>query len=168
MSMKRVHTAGKWVAHRGVAGSPAVVAFGAVAILLAFLVFAGAIEAQAPSDPEGPAEPRPVGSMLELMEQIVYPTSNAVFYAGSRTPETDSAWSELEAEALVLAESANLLMMSERAPDDDQWMSDARLMLDAGEAAFQAAKERDVEALQALNDPLYQSCVTCHEHYEVQ
>ena len=44
-------------------------------------------------------------------------------------------------------------------------MRDAKLMLDAGEAAFFAAKDRDVEALSELNDQLYQSCVTCHRHY---
>ena len=29
----------------------------------------------------------------------------------------------------------------------------------------QAAQDRDVEALSELNDPLYQSCVTCHQHF---
>ena len=32
-------------------------------------------------------------------------------------------------------------------------------------SAYRAAKDRDVEALVRLNDPLYQSCVTCHSHY---
>ncbi|MDX1567450.1 MAG: hypothetical protein R3223_06595 [Longimicrobiales bacterium] len=146
----------------------------AVAGFLAVVVSPGLVAGQASGDRESPtrsdapAEPRAVGTMLELMEKIIYPTSNTVFYAGSRTPTDDAGWSELEADALMLAESANLLMMPGRAVDDGQWMRDARLMLDAGEAAFQAAKERDVEALQALNDPLYQSCVTCHEHYDVQ
>ena len=65
----------------------------------------------------------------------------------------------------MLAESANLLMTPERAWDGDQWMRDARLLLDAGQAAFRAAKEKNVEALEELNDQLYQSCVTCHQHY---
>lgn len=140
----------------------------AVVCSLAVLASAHPIRGQAPGDPEGPIEPRPVATMLELMEQIVYPTSNAVFYAGSRAPESEEAWSDLEADALMLAESANLMMMRERALDADQWMRDARLLLDAGEEAFRAARERDVEALRALNDPLYQSCVTCHDHYDVQ
>ena len=65
----------------------------------------------------------------------------------------------------MLAESANLLMMPSRARDEGQWMRDAKLMLDAGEAAFFAAKDRDVEALMELNDQLYQSCLTCHRNY---
>ena len=72
---------------------------------------------------------------------------------------------ELQAKTLTLAESANLLMMSGRARDQDRWMKDARLMLDAGWAAFKAAKAKDVAALEALSDQLYESCVTCHRNY---
>jgi hypothetical protein len=38
-------------------------------------------------------------------------------------------------------------------------------MRDAGAAAFKAAKAKNVDALVDLNDALYQSCVTCHQHY---
>src|SRR5262249_44653588 len=49
--------------------------------------------------------------------------------------------------------------------DQDRWMKDAQLMLDAGTAAYKAAKRKDVAALEAVNDALYESCVTCHQHY---
>jgi hypothetical protein len=114
------------------------------------------------------AEPPPtarVGTMSELMVHMIYPTSDAVFYISSRTPQTDAEWSELQAKTLMLAESANLLMMPGRARDQDRWMSDAKLMLDAGWAAFKAAKAKDVAALEALSDRLYESCVTCHKNY---
>ena len=65
----------------------------------------------------------------------------------------------------MLAESANLLMMPGRARDQGRWMKDARLMLDAGWAAFKAAKAKDVPALEALSDQMYESCTTCHQHY---
>ena len=103
--------------------------------------------------------------MSELMVHMIYPTSDAVFYISSRTPKTDAEWAELQAKTLTLAESANLLMMPGRARDQDRWMKDARLMLDAGWAAFKAAKAKDVAALEALSDQLYESCVTCHKNY---
>ena len=106
-----------------------------------------------------------VGTMSELMVQIIYPTSDAVFYITSRTPTTDAEWGELQAKTLTLAESANLLLMPGRARDQDQWVKDTRLMLDAGTAAFKAAKAKDAAALEALSDQLYESCVTCHRHY---
>jgi cytochrome c556 len=44
-------------------------------------------------------------------------------------------------------------------------MADAKLMRDAGEAAFQAARSRSVDALANLNETVYRSCTTCHQHY---
>lgn len=122
-----------------------------------------ATTSQSPAKPA--AQPQRIGTMSELMVHLIYPTSDAVFYISSRTPKTDAEWSELQAKTLTLAESANLLMMPGRARDQDRWMHDARLMLDAGWAAFKAAKAKDVAALEALSDQLYESCVTCHKNY---
>jgi hypothetical protein len=108
---------------------------------------------------------RPVDTVSELMVQVVYPTSDAVFYIETRTPETEAGWIELQAKLLVLAESANLLMMPGRAKDQDKWMKDAKLMLDAGTAAYRAARRRDVAAITAASEPLLTSCITCHQDY---
>jgi hypothetical protein len=108
---------------------------------------------------------RVIGTMSELMIKIIYPSSDAVFYITTRTPETELQWGELQGQTLMLAESANLLMMPGHARDQQQWMADAKLMRDAGAAAFKAAKAKDVQALEALNEQLYQSCTTCHMHY---
>jgi hypothetical protein len=106
-----------------------------------------------------------VGTMSELMVHLIYPTSDAVFYITSRTPKTDADWAELQAKTLTLAESANLLMMPSRARGREQWIKDSQLMLDAGMAAFKAAKAKDAVALEALSDQLYESCTTCHVHF---
>jgi hypothetical protein len=107
----------------------------------------------------------PVGTMSELMVHLIRPTSDAVFYIGSRTPGTDAEWATLQAQTLVLAEAGELLLLPGRARGRAQWRADARLMREAGRKAFAAAKAKDVAALEALNDELYQSCVTCHEHF---
>lgn len=112
-----------------------------------------------------PAVMRPVGTMSDLMVKVLYPASDAIFYITTRAPQTDVEWNELEGKALMIAETGNLLMMPSRARDRDRWMQDAKLMLDAGEAALAAAKKRDLSALEALNDQLYRSCTTCHQHY---
>jgi hypothetical protein len=106
-----------------------------------------------------------VGTMSDLMVHVIYPASDAVFYIETRTPTTDAEWGVLEGQTLMIAEAANLLMMPGRARDRGQWMVDAKLMLDAGEAAFRAAKRRDVDALVQLNEALYRSCVQCHTNY---
>ncbi len=119
--------------------------------------------AQAASTDRPPT--RNVGSMSDLMVKIIYPASDALFYIESRTPNTAAEWTTLEGQALMLAESANLLMMPGRARDQKQWMADAKLMLDAGAAAVKAAKARDVQAIAALSDQLMESCTTCHKNY---
>src|SRR5262245_3262356 len=135
-----------------------------------FLVAAAILTVQSGSSPAPAANPaapptRNVGSMSELMIRMIYPTSDAVFYIETRTPTTDAEWGDLQARTLTLAESANLLMMPGRARDQGRWMDDAKLMLDAGQTAYRAARAKDVEALVAVNDALYQSCVQCHQHY---
>ena len=108
---------------------------------------------------------RNVGTMSDLMVKIIYPSSDALFYIESRTPKTDAEWTVLEGQALMVAESANLLMMPGRARDQKQWMADSKLMLDAGAAAVTAAKAKDVAAISALSDQLLESCTSCHRHY---
>ncbi len=108
---------------------------------------------------------QPASTMSELMVKIIYPASDAIFYITTRQPKTDAEWEDLQSQALAVAESANLLMMPGRARDQGRWMDDATLMLEAGRAAFRAAKAKDVAALDALNDQLYTSCTSCHQHY---
>lgn len=140
---------------------------GVLLFTLAIVAAAGA-QSNASSPVQGStptAAPRIVGTMSELMVNIIYPTSDAILYISTRTPTNEVEWNRLQGEALMLSEAANLLMMPGRARDQDQWMKDAKLMLDAGAAAFKAAKARDQAALEALNEEVYVSCTTCHMHY---
>lgn len=137
---------------------------------VAFLLLAGAaVLAQAPAAPKPSAPERPptrnVGSMSDLMVKIIYPASDALFYIESRTPKADAEWTTLEGQALMVAESANLLMLPGRARDQKQWMADSKLMLEAGAAAVKAAKAKNVEGIVALSDQLMESCTSCHKHY---
>lgn len=132
-----------------------------IALLLATPLVAQEPEPAAPAG----ADLMPVGTMSELMVHVVYPASDAIFYVGSRTPTTSEEWGALEMKALMLAESAVLMMLPAHARDQDQWMVDARLLRDAARDAFRAAQARDVDALIEINDPLYESCVSCHLHY---
>ena len=131
------------------------------------LLAASALSAQPPSpaQPAAPIKPAVVGTMSDLMVKVIYPASDAIFYITTRQPTTESEWVELQGKALIVAESANLLMMPGRARDEDRWMQDAKLMLDAGRAAYRAARAKDLAALEALNDQLYESCTSCHQHY---
>ena len=137
-------------------------------IIIGVLLLAATVRAVAVAAGQAAARAaamQPASTMSELMVKIIYPASDAIFYITTREPKTEAEWVELQGKALAVAESANLLMMPGRARDQDRWMQDAKLMLDAGRAAFRAAKAKDVAALDALNDQLYTSCTSCHQHY---
>ena len=126
---------------------------------LVIFLLVGAAVAQAPSGPQS------VGTMKELMLDVIFPTSNEIFYVGRNEQKSLKDWNDLQHNALMLAESANILMAENRARDKDRWMKDARLLWEAGNKAYQESKAKDLEALKALNDDLYEACQSCHEHY---
>jgi hypothetical protein len=112
-----------------------------------------------------PVGPRFVGSTSDLMIKIFYPIGDEVFYIRRSPPQNEKEWNAYEGRMLMLAEAGNLLMMPGRARDQDRWLRDARLLVDAGAAALKAAKARDVSAIEKLNDQLYNACVICHQDY---
>ena len=125
---------------------------------LVLLLLAGMLLAQAPA-------PKAVGTMSELMIDVVYPTSNAVFYLFRQPPKNEVDWENFRTQALTLAESANLLMMPSRARDQDKWMADAQLLWEVGNKAYRAAQAKNLDAINALNDELNTACVQCHMDY---
>lgn len=101
-------------------------------------------------------------SMSELMTRIIQPTSDAVFYVSRFPPEDEAAWRQLENQTLMLAESANLMLIPGYRQEQEQWLRDTLLMRDASVAAWEAAKTQDLDALMELNNALYESCESCH------
>ncbi len=130
-------------------------------------LLATAALAQVPSQPPALSSTpfQPVGSMRELMIDIIYPTSDALFYVDRETPKTQHDWDVLRGQALMLAESGNLLMMDGRARDQKNWITESKMLIDLGAKAFKAAQAKDLDGIRALNDPLNAACVTCHYQY---
>jgi hypothetical protein len=122
------------------------------------IVTAAAALAQAPTY-------EPVGSMSQLMVDIVYPTSDALFYIERSPPKTEVEWNGIRNQALILAESGNLLMMPGRARDQQNWAKDSKMMIDAARAAFKAALAKDMDGILAQSDNLIASCIACHKQY---
>jgi hypothetical protein len=127
--------------------------------MLLLMGLAGVMIAQAPSPFQ------PVGSVSQLMVDIVYPASDTLFYIERDPPKNDHDWNVIRGTALTLAESGNLLLMGSRARDQDRWVKDTKLMIDAGKAAYKAAQKKDMPAILDLNEQLTASCTTCHVHY---
>jgi len=129
------------------------------ALIVFFLLLSSAAMAEAPTV-------KPVGSILQIMQGIVVPASNAIFRIPNEAPKNDKEWAAVQSNALVLAESGNLLMLPGRAKDDGEWMKDSRNLVDAGAAAFKAANAKDADALTEIGDQILTTCSTCHQKYE--
>ncbi len=103
--------------------------------------------------------------MSQLMIDIIYPTSDSLFYVDRDAPKTQHDWDVLGGQALMLAESGNLIMMPGRARDQENWIKYSKIMIDLGKTAFKAAQAKDLDGIRALNDPLNDVCVNCHLQY---
>ena len=114
---------------------------------------------------QAPTTFHPVGNMSQLMIDIIYPTSDALFYVDRDGPKTQRDWNTLRTQALTLAESGNLLMMEGRARDQENWIKDSQVMADIGAKAYKAAQAKDLDGIRALNDSLSDACIQCHLQY---
>ena len=124
---------------------------------IGLILLAGAALAQAPSYQN-------VGTMSQLMVNIIYPTSDALFYIERANPKTDADWNLVKNNALTLAESGNLLLMPGRVREGE-WAADAKMMIDLATTAFKAAQAKDMEKITGLSEDLSNSCIKCHLKY---
>jgi hypothetical protein len=146
----------------------------------------------------------PIGSILEVMLQIVDPYADRIFESVSvvvtaegekeTRPRTEEDWLAVRGNALILAESGNLLKIPRPVspakaapgiafeppgPDDltpaqveallkrDRRAFDAfaQKLTDASLVALRAADARSVEGLYEAGDLIDQACESCHSTY---
>jgi hypothetical protein len=128
----------------------------------ATLLLAGTITlAQAPPEPSSPA-----ASVKQLMLDLIYPSSNDILLAVYRGgPKDEKDWAVARRSALALTEAGSILTTPGRARDQADWVKDAKLLTDAGAAAYKAAQAKDSHALAAVAGAIDASCTTCHKQY---
>lgn len=133
--------------------------------IIPLCLFAVAAFAQTDTQTTPPGHFQPVGTMRELMIDIIYPTSDAIFYVDREPLKTQHDWDVLKTNALTLAESGNLLLMDGRARDQKNWVLESKMLIDLGAKAYKAAQDKNLDAIRGLNDALNAACVTCHYQY---
>jgi hypothetical protein len=130
---------------------------------IAFAVLAASVYAQ-----RGPTGVRAIATVRELHDTMISPASDAVFDAASNPPTEAKRWIAARNQALVLAESANLLMVGSRVRDNNTWMKMSRALVDAAALAAGAAAKGDAKALEASADAITVACMDCHRPYRDQ
>jgi hypothetical protein len=112
-----------------------------------------------------PALTTSIATTAEVMSAVVEPSSTAVFRAASNAPQADADWVAVRAQALVLAESGNLLLVGSRLRDADEWARAAAALREAAHGAATAAETRNAAALEAAGEKVYETCEQCHSRY---
>ena len=131
----------------------------------ALIVLLGAAALSAQEKAASRSGVKAVASVMDVMRTMTIPSSNAVFEGGSEPPKDDAGWDRVRDQALVLAESGNLLMIGSRVKDRAAWLKFSRAQVDAAERAATAAAAKNAEALSTAADAVYETCADCHKVY---
>ena len=120
---------------------------------------------------------KPMADVKELMVSVVDPAADVLWDSVGTViteegvddwyPVTEEEWAEVRNAAVVLMESGNLLMIGDRARDQEAWMAMCEQMVDAGAAALEAAESKDPDAVFAVGEQVYFACDRCHNLYWV-
>ncbi len=122
----------------------------------------------------------------DIMNSMIVPSSTVVFSSVATVtdasgvhdfkPETDDQWNVVFANAAMLTEAANLLMVPGRqrclggaipAEYRADFLQKAREMVEAGDEALVAAQKHDVEGISNAGERIDVACDQCHEKYQI-
>jgi hypothetical protein len=160
-------------------------------VALPLLFAACAAQEPTPAEPAAPAA-QPYANLNQLMRAIPFIHSNVVFDTQSNDPEgpdikmtksfmvyslgdTDvyAKWSGVEASALAIAETANLLLVPGRKclngldvpVDRADWKMYVEGLAAAGRAAYEAAQTKNMDRMLEVSETLTLACSACHDVY---
>jgi hypothetical protein len=143
--------------------------------LFGMLLIGGALLAlnaglAAPVRAESPAQSAAQGlpvekDMHEFMEYVFQPTYKRLKLAMAAAPAENAAWKGIKADALILAEGGNLLLL--RAPEKDAaaWNELSAAVREAGGKLYQAAKQKDYPAARPHYEAMLKKCNACHDQF---
>lgn len=143
---------------------------------IGFIIASGrVVRAAAPAAAAEATAVAPVATVKQIMTGIVQPAAAAIWDSVSTTisergveekmPRTEEDWASVATSAATLAESANLLMLGDRAVDRDEWPKMVRAMADAAGKALAAAEARSVDGILGVGEEINTTCDNCHERY---
>lgn len=158
---------------------------------MTLLVAACTSEPPAPVQPAAPAA-KPYANLNELMRAVPFIHSNVLFDTQSNDPEgkelktsksflvyslgdTDvyAKWGGVEASAMAISEAANLLLIPGRRclnglpvpVEREDWKKYAAGLAAAGQAAYEAAKTKNMDKMLEVAETLTNACAACHDVY---
>jgi hypothetical protein len=126
-----------------------------------------------------------VGTLAQIMRAIPFPNSNIIFDVQDNDPAkkkpdpngpyigTYQGWEGVENAGIAIAEFANLILIPGRVCSNGQpvplqqadFVKFAQALRATGIAEYNAAKMKNVDAVNKLSDRLTETCANCHDRY---
>lgn len=106
----------------------------------------------------------PVATVKDVMLGLTIPNSDFI-WGVEEEPVDDPGWDAIRLNAVMLAESANLLMTPERAREGDTWTTEARALIAAAGTTVSAVDAKDFDGVIDSGEAIYNTCETCHATY---
>jgi hypothetical protein len=126
-----------------------------------------------------------VGTLAQIMRAIPFPNSNIIFDVQDNDPAkkkpdpngpyigTYQGWEGVENASIAIAEFANLILIPGRLCSNGQpvplqqadFVKFAQALRATGIAEYNAAKTKNVDAVNKLSDRLTETCANCHDKY---
>jgi hypothetical protein len=122
--------------------------------------------------PGTPAKPapklEPVAETRLLMEGLAQSNFNGLERLLKQKPADNESWNFARGQALLIAETGNLLMLRPpKNPGETAWMDHSREMRDAATAVAKTMALRDYEAARNALGDLAVTCNRCHQTFRV-
>lgn len=112
-------------------------------------------------------EPRVIeDSMHEFMEYVFQPTYRRLKASMANVPADGKAWKPIKSDALILAESCNLLFMRKPDENGNDWARHATASREYGAELYKAAREKKFEAATTAWKKMLDNCNACHRQFE--
>ncbi len=116
--------------------------------------------------------------MKDLMLNVVDPAVDGIWEAVGtvitadgtfeKAPSNDDEWAVVRMNAIQLAESGNLLMLPSRSSGSQEWINEARALIEASNRALKAIDAKDKDALFTIGGAVYDVCTNCHRQFATQ
>lgn len=116
-----------------------------------------------------------VATVAEIMTQFIDPAADAIWAsvgssvtrAGTeeRAPQGADEWLGVRRHALMLAESANLLVVGHRAQRGGEWTIRAQALRNAALRVIAATEARSADDLLAAGEQVTIACDQCHQRF---
>ncbi len=136
-------------------------------MLKALVVAMSLVAMMAHADSPAPtSQPQPVEKdMHEFMEYVFQPTYKRLKALMASEPADNNAWKGIRADALILAEGGNLLIIRKSKDDAATWDELSTAVRKAGGSMYQAAKKKDYKSARQHYEAMLKNCNACHNKF---